>query len=159
MVCLGNICRSPLAEGIMKDKISKNHLPWIVESVGTGNYNIGDACHPLSQKVARMHGIDLSRHRARQFRKEDMIDFDRIYVMDSDNYNNVKRMSHELWDPSKTDLLMNEATPGENKGIPDPWYSEEAAYHSVYKMIDEACDNIIKKYAGKEKNVLLKNNQ
>lgn len=146
MVCLGNICRSPLAEGIMRDKARIYNLLWQVESVGTSNYNIGHPAHTLSQKVARLHGIDISKHKARQFKMADMIDFDKIYVMDTDNYEDVKQMSNDLWDASKTDLILNALYPGENRSVPDPWYSGEPAYHDVYKMIDKACECIVQSF-------------
>ena len=136
----------------MRDNARTYNLLWLVESVGTSNYNIGHPAHVLSQKVARLHGIDISRHKARQFRKMDMIDFDRIYVMDADNYEDVKQMSYDLWDASKTDLLLNALYPGENRAVPDPWHSEEPAYHEVYKMIDEACKQIIHSFISMEEN-------
>ncbi|HRI22252.1 MAG TPA: low molecular weight protein-tyrosine-phosphatase [Panacibacter sp.] len=147
MVCLGNICRSPLAEGILQHKAIASGFNWRVDSAGTGNYHIGSQPHQLSQKVAKQNGVDISNQKARQFVKEDMLLFDKIYVMDADNYNDVKRMSHELWDASKTDLLLNELYPDENRGVPDPWYEQEDAYHKVFAMIDRACDAIIEKYA------------
>ncbi len=150
MVCLGNICRSPLAEGILQQKTNDLGLNWQVDSAGTGNYHIGSQPHQISQKVARENGIDISNQKARQFVKEDMLAFDKIYVMDADNYNDVKRMSLELWNASKTDLLLNELYPGENRGVPDPWYEKEEAYHKVFAMIDGACDNIISKCAHAE---------
>ena len=149
MVCLGNICRSPLAEGILQHKADAAGLNWKVDSAGTGNYHIGSQPHHLSQKVAKQNGVEISCQKARQFVKEDMLAFDKIYVMDADNYNNVKHMSHELWNAGKTDLLLNELYPGENRGVPDPWSENEEAYHSVFAMIDKACDAIIKKYSQK----------
>jgi protein-tyrosine phosphatase len=143
MVCLGNICRSPLAEGILRHKAEQQGLDWEIESAGTGGYHIGEAPHKLSQKVALHNGIDISGQQARQFRKEDMLDFDHIYVMDAENYQEVKRMSKELWDASKTDLLLNVSDPGRNRGVPDPWYGEEDGYHKVFDMISKACDKII----------------
>jgi protein-tyrosine phosphatase len=145
MVCLGNICRSPLAEGILEDKVKKAGLHWKVDSAGTSNYHIGEPPHKLSQKVAKMNGIDISQQICRQFVKEDMLRFDKIYVMDNEVYNDIKKMSAELWDASKTDLLMNEAYPGENIDIPDPWYGTEKDYHEVYDMIDKACSAIVEK--------------
>ncbi len=150
MVCLGNICRSPLAEGVLQQKINNLGLNWIVDSAGTGNYHIGSQPHKLSQKVALENGIDISNQKTRQFVKEDMLLFEKIYVMDADNYNDLKRMSYELWDASKTDLLLNELYPGENRGVPDPWSEKEEAYYKVFAMIDRACDNIISKYAHAE---------
>ncbi|BAV08973.1 low molecular weight protein tyrosine phosphatase [Filimonas lacunae] len=147
MVCLGNICRSPLAEGILQHKADLLNLGWKVDSAGTGAYHIGEPPHHLSQKVAKGNGINISHQCARQFAKEDMEHFDRIYVMDASNYQDVKRMSKDLWREDKTDLLLNELYPGENRGIPDPWYGTEEGYHQVFDMVSKACDNIIKKYS------------
>ena len=143
MVCLGNICRSPLAEGILQHKANLAGLNWEVDSAGTANYHVGDAPHRLSQKVAKQNGIDISDLRGRQFSKNDMLVFDKIYVMDEDNYDDVKRMSKDLFDASKTDFLLNELYPGKNMGVPDPWYGTEEGYHKVFAMISKACDKII----------------
>lgn len=146
MVCLGNICRSPLAEGILQYKAEQQGLHWHIDSAGTGGYHIGEPPHRLSQKVARLKGIDISNQCARQFVKDDMNLFDRIYVMDANNYNEVKRISGNLWNPEKTDLLLNALYPGENRGVPDPWYGTEQGYHEVFDMVSKACDNIIEQY-------------
>ncbi len=147
MVCLGNICRSPLAEGILRDKVRKADLHWTVDSAGTANYHVGEAPHRLSQKVAKFNGVDISFLQGRQFDKHDMIHFDKIYVMDADNYEEVKIISKELWNENKVDLLLNELYPFENREVPDPWYGAEEGYHRVYKLISEACDAILLKYA------------
>lgn len=146
MVCLGNICRSPLAEGILQHKVQQHGLNWTVDSAGTGGYHNGEPPHKLSQKVARLNGIDISEQCARQFVKEDMELFDLIYVMDASNYNDVKRISRDLWNEAKTDLLLNALYPGENRGVPDPWYGTEQGYHEVFEMVSKACDNIIEQY-------------
>jgi len=146
MVCLGNICRSPLAEGILRDKAKKAGLHWTIDSAGTGNYHIGEAPHRLSQKVSKLNGVDISFQQARQFHKNDMKHFDKIYVMDSDNYEEVKNLSQDLWNENKVDLLLNELHPFENREVPDPWYGTEEAYHRVYKLLDLACTAVIKKY-------------
>ncbi|WP_164974212.1 low molecular weight protein-tyrosine-phosphatase [Filimonas effusa] len=146
MVCLGNICRSPLAEGILRHKIKQHKLNWEVASAGTGGYHTGEAPHKLSQKVALYNGIDISGQCARQFEASDMLSYDYIYVMDASNYQDVKRMSGRSWDPSKTDLLLNELYPGQHRGVPDPWYGGEEGYHEVFELIDKACDNIILKF-------------
>ncbi len=151
MVCLGNICRSPLAEGILRNKIKKAGLCWTVDSAGTGNYHIGEPPHRLSQKVSKINGVDISFQQARQFNKLDMLHFDKIYVMDSDNYEEVKVMSQDLWDENKVDLLLNELYPCENREVPDPWYGTEEGYHRVYKLLDEACNNIIINYSEEQK--------
>jgi protein-tyrosine phosphatase len=147
MVCLGNICRSPLAQGIMEQKVLQAGLKWVVDSAGTAGYHVGEAPHPLSQKVGRLHGVDISRQQARQFRQEDMLVFDHIYVMDAENYQAVKRLSEQYWDAGKTDLILNMITPGQNRSVPDPWYGTEEGYHEVYRLLDQACDAIVQKYA------------
>jgi protein-tyrosine phosphatase len=145
MVCLGNICRSPLAEGILQHKANALKLNWQVDSAGTAGYHIGEAPHRLSQKVAKQNGIDISQQQCRKFVKEDMLHYDLIYVMDTSNYNDVKNISKELWNEQKVDLLLNELYPGENKSVPDPWYGEEDGYHKVFDMIDKACEKIVKR--------------
>ncbi len=147
MVCLGNICRSPLAEGILQQKVKGAGLDWKVDSAGTGNYHTGEAPHHSSQKVAKLNGIDISLQKCRQFLAEDMLRFDKIYVMDSDNYNEVKRISGKLWDEKKTALLMNEQYPGQNMNVPDPWYGTEKDFHLVFDMLDKVCAAVIKKYS------------
>jgi protein-tyrosine phosphatase len=94
-----------------------------------------------------LNGIDISSQQCRQFKKEDMLTFDKIYVMDSENYINVKHISRALWNENKVDLLLNELYPGRNMSVPDPWYGMEDGYHKVYKMISDACDAIIEKYS------------
>ena len=148
MVCLGNICRSPLAEGILQHKANIAKLGWVVDSAGTANYHVGEPAHHLSQRVAKMNGVDISQERCRQFKKEDMLAFDRIYVMDRSNYADVRRMSRDLWDAEKTDLILSELYPGEDREVPDPWYGTEKSYHDVFDMLDKACDRIMEKYGG-----------
>lgn len=147
MVCLGNICRSPLAEGILQDKAFKAGLNWSIESAGTNSYHIGEAPHPLSQKVAKLNGIDICQQRARRFITEDLEVYDKIYALAGDVLNDIKRISKKKFDPTKVDLLMNELYPGKDMDVPDPYYGTEPGYHEVYKMIDEVCDAIIKKYS------------
>jgi protein-tyrosine phosphatase len=150
MVCLGNICRSPLAEGILQHKAKMAGLDWFIDSAGTGNYHIGEAPHVLSQKVALENGIDISGQKCRQFNKADFLVFDKIYVMDSSNYKDVRKMSGENWDEEKIDLLLNELYPLENQSVPDPWYGGIEDFRSVFKMIDAACNNIINRYTEDE---------
>ena len=145
-VCLGNICRSPLAEGILRQKALAAHLDWEVDSAGTNGYHTGEAPHHLSQKVARLNGIDISRQRARQFTPADFQRFDKIYAMAGDVVDNIRRISGRSYDPSKLSLLMNELHPGADEDVPDPWYGTEPGYHEVYKMISAAADRIIANY-------------
>lgn len=146
MVCLGNICRSPLAEGILQDKAFKAGLSWSVESAGTNSYHTGEPPHPLSQKVAKLNGIDISQQRARRFKAEDFEIYDKIYALADDVMDEMKRIARNKFDTAKTDLLMNELHPGKNMDVPDPWYGPEPGYHEVYKMIDQVCEKIIEKY-------------
>jgi protein-tyrosine phosphatase len=146
MVCLGNICRSPLAEGILKHKAAKAGLDWTVESAGTNNYHTGEPPHHLSQKVAKLNGVDICQQKARRFTKDDFDRYDKIYAMADDVVYDMQRLAGKKFDPSKVDLLLNELYPGENRDVPDPWYGPEPGFHDVYKMIDEACERIINKY-------------
>ena len=108
MVCLGNICRSPLAEGVLKHKAQQAGFNWIVESAGTNGYHVGEAPHHLSQKVARLNGIDICEQRARRFVKEDFERYDKIYAMADDVIEDMKRIAKENFQPAKVDLFLNE---------------------------------------------------
>jgi len=145
MVCLGNICRSPLAEGILKHKAENAGLDWVVESSGTSGFHIGEPPHHLSQKVARLNGIDISAQRCRQFHSEDLRFYDKIYVMDQSNYADLKRLCETVWVPEKVMLILNELYPGEDREVPDPWYGGESGYHEVYDLLEKACEKIIEK--------------
>jgi protein-tyrosine phosphatase len=145
MVCLGNICRSPLAEGILQEKAFNAGLKWSVESAGTNGYHNGEPPHRLSQKVATLNGIDISRQRSRVFTIKDFEVYDKIYVMAQEVIDDLKRICGKKYNAEKVELLMNEVHPGEDIDIPDPWYGTEPGYHEVYKMIDKACDAIIEK--------------
>jgi protein-tyrosine phosphatase len=147
MVCLGNICRSPLAEGILQQKARAAGLDWKVDSAGTNGYHTGEAPHPLSQKVARHNGIDIGRQRSRRFTAADFQHFDLIYAMAADVVDEMRRIAGRQFDSSKVDLLLNEVHPGHDADIPDPYYGPEPGYHEVYAMIAAAADQIIAKYA------------
>ena len=148
MVCLGNICRSPLAEGILQHKALEKGLTWTIDSAGTNGYHVGEAPHRLSQKVALMHGIDIGKQRARRFVAEDFKRFDKIYAMAEDVVEEIRFIAKSAFDPAKVDLLMNELYPGKNMDVPDPWYGPEPGYHEVFEMIDKACDKIIERQRG-----------
>ena len=147
MVCLGNICRSPLAEGILQHKADVAGLHWTVDSAGTNGIHVGESPHHLSQKVAKQNGINISNQCARQFVKEDIGNFDKIYVMAADVMQDVKRIAGRYFDANKVDFFLNEFNEGENKNVPDPWYGEESGYVEVYKLIDKTCEAIITKEA------------
>lgn len=136
MVCLGNICRSPLAEGILKSKLNAN---FEVDSAGTAAYHEGNPPDKRSIAVAQQFGIDISQQRARQFKKDDFNSFDLIFVMDQNNYNDVV----ELATPAKrrkVHLLR------ENNEVPDPYYGDASAFEAVFHLIDTACETLVKKY-------------
>ena len=143
MVCLGNICRSPLAEGILKHKAKMHQLPWEISSAGTNHYHTGEPPHALSQKVARINGIDICDQRARRFRAQDFREYDVLYAMAADVVEEMRRMAGKEFNPEKVRLLMDVIYPGEQMDVPDPWYGTEPGYHEVYSMIDMACDKII----------------
>lgn len=136
-----------MAEGILQHKAFKAGLTWSVESAGTDSYHIGDPPHPLSQKVARMNGIEICDQRARKFVAEDFERFDKIYALAKDVLQEMKRIAKMKFDESKVDLLMNEVHPGKNLDVPDPWPRPEGAYHEAFQLIDVACESIVKKYS------------
>jgi len=147
MICLGNICRSPLAEGVLTDKIRKAGLDWQIDSAGTSNYHINEEPDPRSQENALEHDIDISKSRGRQFTKEDFNLFDKIYVMDESNYKNVIKLASSNLDKNKVDLLLNQANPGSNQNVPDPYYGGPSGFENVFQLIDKACDAIIEQFS------------
>jgi protein-tyrosine phosphatase len=146
MVCLGNICRSPLAEGILQHKARKSGLNWTVDSAGTNGFHTGEAPHHLSQKVAKLNGVDISRQVSRKFVKADLALYDKIFVMAADVREEMKGILGGNIPDDKVELFLNMLYPGKNMDVPDPWYGTEKGYHEVYALIDEACNAIIEKY-------------
>ncbi len=143
MVCLGNICRSPLAEGILQHKADEAGFNWSVESAGTNGLHTGEAPHYLSQKVAKQNGVNICNQISRKFTAEDFDNFDKIYVMAEDVLRDVKRIAGKNYDENKIDFFLNELYPGKNNDVPDPWYGEEDGYTEVYDLIKKTCDVII----------------
>jgi len=144
MVCLGNICRSPLAEGIMRKNIEENGLNAQVDSAGTSNYHLGHSPDPRSIESGQKHGIDITNLRGRQFGVEDFDKFDLIYVMDNSNYKNVLSLARGEDDKAKVELLLNVSNPDQFLEVPDPYFGGEQGFENVYHMIDEACAQIAK---------------
>ncbi|UMB53886.1 low molecular weight phosphotyrosine protein phosphatase [Lutibacter sp. A64] len=143
MVCLGNICRSPLAEGILKSKILGSNV--FVDSAGTGAYHVGEQPDTRSIAIANSKGIDIADQKARKFTVKDFDLFDVIYVMDNSNYKNVISLARNNQDASKVKLILNEVFPNENLDVPDPYYGGEFGFKNVYNMLNEACEVIAKK--------------
>ena len=140
MVCLGNICRSPLAEGILQSKVNKNFI--FVDSAGTAAYHVGKLPDKRSIDVAGKYGIDISSQKARKFTVKDFDVFDVIYVMDVSNYQNVLSIARNYEDIQKVKMILNETHPGKKKSVPDPYYLGSAGFEEVYKMLDKACIRI-----------------
>lgn len=145
MVCLGNICRSPLAEGIFKARLDKNTFE--IDSAGTSSYHIGELPDRRSIAIAREFGIDITDQRCRQFKKTDFDEFDHIFVMDSQNYRNVVSLAKSQEDKNKVQLILNLSYPGEDLEVPDPYYGGDKGFLNVYHMLNAACDAFIEKYA------------
>ncbi|TAF09108.1 MAG: low molecular weight protein-tyrosine-phosphatase [Flavobacterium sp.] len=139
MVCLGNICRSPLAEGIMRAKLSKD---FIVDSAGTGGWHAGELPDKRSISTAKNRGLDITSQRARQFKISDFNTFDYIYVMDNSNYKDVMALAPNEEVKSKVKLILNELFPNENVDVPDPYYGGQDGFENVFNMLNEACDVI-----------------
>lgn len=141
-VCTGNICRSPLAEGILQAKYNQRAIGAIVDSCGFESYHVGDNPDHRAQQVARFHGINISNHAARQFSTSDFDRFDKIYVMDSSHYQAVMRVARNDKDRIKVDFVRNVLYPGQNKPVKDPYYDDYHAFEIVYEQLDEACEKI-----------------
>jgi protein-tyrosine phosphatase len=139
MVCLGNICRSPLAEGIMRSKLSND---FIVDSAGTGGWHAGELPDKRSIATAKNKGLDITHQRARQFKISDFESFDYIYVMDNSNYKDVVALAPNEEAKSKVMLILNEIFPNENVDVPDPYYGGQDGFENVFNMLNEACDVI-----------------
>ena len=134
MVCLGNICRSPLGEGILKSKVPEEKF--LIDSAGTASYHIGSPPDIRSIKVAKDNNIDISKQRARAFRSDDFQKFDIIYAMDSQNFNDLISMSKSEEEMLKVKLIL------ENKNVPDPYYGDISDFKNVFKLLDKVCDQI-----------------
>ena len=130
----------------MQDKAFKAGLNWSVESAGTNHYHTGEPPHPLSQKVAKLNGIDISTQRARRFVAEDFEVYDKIYALAGDVLDDIRHIARKKMDETKVDLLMNELYPGKNMDVPDPWYGPEPGYLAAYNLIDQVCGKILDKY-------------
>ncbi len=143
MVCLGNICRSPLAEGILRKKIEDQNLDWKVDSAGTGAWHVGQNPDVRAIAIAKKYGVDISKLLARQIRKKDFQEFDFIFVMDKENYGNVVSMSSVPEEKNKVAMLMNIMKKGLNTNVPEPWYDDDL-FDDVFKMIDGACERLMK---------------
>ncbi len=141
MVCLGNICRSPLAQGILENKLAARGLQWEVDSAGTGRWHVGQSPDSRSIDKAREHGIDISHQIARQIKLEDLEYYDLILAMDSNNYQNIKALVKDKKHEDKIKLVLNYVYPEQNMAVPDPYY--DGGFQKVYELLDLAMDKVI----------------
>jgi protein-tyrosine phosphatase len=147
MVCLGNICRSPLAEGILKSKLPTDKF--IVDSAGTGSWHIGRSPDTRSIAVAKKNKLDISQQKGRQFQTTDFENFDYIYVMDQSNYDDVLALATNEQHQQKVKIILDELFPNEKVDVPDPYYGLSNGFEMVYNMLDEACELIAAKLIAK----------
>lgn len=143
MVCLGNICRSPLAEGILKSKTFLKNV--VIDSAGTGNYHVGGLPDKRSIAIAKEYNLDITDQRARQFSVADFDNFDIIYAMDTSNHKNILKLARNESDKQKVKLILNEVFPGENLDVPDPYTGGKHGFATVYVMLKQACEVIANK--------------
>lgn len=145
MVCLGNICRSPMADGLLRKKVKENNLEVEVDSAGTGGWHVGEAPDQRMRETAKKFGTPIDELRGRQFEVSDYDNFDLIYVMDQSNYDNVISLARNDEDKAKVKMILNEINPGENAEVPDPYFGGDQGFIDVYNMLDQATDIIIDK--------------
>lgn len=145
MVCLGNICRSPMAEGILKAKVEKMNLDVVCDSAGTSDYHIGEPPDERARECMKRHGQSIENLRARQFQVDDFENFDMIYAMDASNYNNILKLARTDDDQKKVVMILNESQPNRNMQVPDPYFGGDAGFDQVYGLLDAACDAILEK--------------
>ena len=146
MVCLGNICRSPMADGLLRKKVSDHDLAIDVDSAGTGDWHVGQAPDERMRATAKSNGLSIDELRGRQFVQEDYDLFDRIYVMDQSNYENVIKLARSDEDITKVDLFLNLSHPGEDMEVPDPYFGGDEGFQHVYDLIDDATDRLINEF-------------
>lgn len=143
-VCLGNICRSAMAQGVLEKKALSLGLPIEVDSAGTSSYHIGEAPDKRMQVKAQEYNIDISNQRARQFTANDFEQFDYIFAMDSSNYRNIVALANSEADKQKVSLFLNYTHPNQEKSVPDPYFGGEEGFEEVYHLLDHACDVFLK---------------
>ncbi|HBI01795.1 MAG TPA: low molecular weight protein-tyrosine-phosphatase [Flavobacterium sp.] len=148
MVCLGNICRSPLAEGILASKLPKNDF--LVDSAGTGHWHVGNPPDKRSILTAEKNGIDITNQRGKLFKPSFFQEYDYIYVMDTNNYADVIKMAKNENEKKKVQLILDELFPGENVDVPDPYNGIQSNFDQVFEMLEEACESIANKLLEKK---------
>ena len=145
MVCLGNICRSPLAEGVLQEKLNRKGLDIKVDSAGTGGWHVGQGPDRRAIAIANKYGVDISRQKARQFAATDFQEFDIIYAMDGSNLSDIVALAKSSEDIEKVRLILDELNVGNDNYVPDPYYGGDEGFEKVYQLLDAACEIITKK--------------
>jgi len=143
MVCLGNICRSPIAEGVMKNKCAQAGLNWLIESAGTQSYHIGEPPHPDSIRICRENGIDISSQRARKFQPAVLDHYDHIYALATDVLEDIYDICGRQANYNHLSLFLDTLHPGAHESVPDPYYLQSDAYAEVFEQISIGCDAIL----------------
>ena len=144
MVCLGNICRSPMADGWLRHKVALNQLDIEVDSAGTANYHVGAAPDHRMRRLAKDFGVNIDDLQARQFVQADFDRFDRIFAMDSQNLENILKLARNESDKQKVDLFLNQLYPDQYQEVPDPYYGTDADFIHVIELLDKATDAFLK---------------
>lgn len=146
MVCLGNICRSPMAEGVLRHHANAHGIAIEIDSAGTGNYHVGEAPDKRAIQYMKSKGIDISNLRARQFSKSDFMEFDIIYAMDDSNYRNILKLASSETHRSKVKMILNETSPSENRPVPDPYFGGMEGFEEVFDLLDEVSASLIQRW-------------
>lgn len=150
MVCLGNICRSPLAQGILEKKSNENNINIYVDSAGIGGWHVGSSPDLRSINVAKKHYIDISHQKARKFSTYDFKEFDKIYVMDTSNYRDLIRLCSNEKECSKIELILKNIDSENNPSVPDPYYGKENGFENIYRLLEKACNKIMSEIKNNE---------
>lgn len=143
LVCLGNICRSPMAEGVLRHLARERGIAITTDSAGTGDYHVGEPPDRRAQAAMRKHGQDISDLRARQFVQADYDRFDLLLAMDADNLRNIRRLAPSPEHASKAMLIMDHTPLHSLREVPDPYYGGDEGFDAVYHMLTEACTNLL----------------
>lgn len=143
MVCLGNICRSPMAEGILRKKAEEKGKNIFIDSAGTSNYHVGEHPDERATAKAKKYQVDISKLRGRQFSKDDFEKFDLILAMDTNNYSDIISKASNESEKQKVKMILNYSHPGKNLSVPDPYYGGDAGFEEVFSLLSEACDQIL----------------
>lgn len=143
MICLGNICRSPMAEGILRHRAKERGIQLELDSCGTNGLHNGEQADRRARATLDKKGIDISDLRSRQITRSDFDEFDELFVMDHSNLKNVLSLAQNADQEQKVKLFLNEAFPGEDRQVPDPYYGGDEGFESVYQMLSKAADNFL----------------